>query len=74
MPQATSVIGHGIRRAGDIVVARNIAMRPLVECPQAQEVRPRGGGRGRTFGGPALGRPIVAIEPDGSLCHVAVGA
>ena len=50
MPQATSVIGHGVRFSGNMVVSGDVSMLPLMERIEAKKVG-AGGGRG--------GRPLV---------------
>jgi hypothetical protein len=66
------IIGHGIGRAGNMVIARKaVAMMALVKTAhQAEEVGGRITGGDGAFGGSAGGRGVVVEEREGAFTGI----
>jgi hypothetical protein len=70
VPKTRCVIGHCIGRAGNMVIAKAVAMVTLVKAAQTKEVGGRVAGRDGAFGGAADGRGIVVEEGESAFTGV----
>ena len=70
VPQAGAVVSHDVGRSRDVVMLGQVAMMPLVEGCQAQEVGSRTSGGGGSFAVPVQSRCVVCEVVDGLLPDV----
>ncbi len=71
VPEPTGIIGHGVERARNIMMAGVVAVCALEERIKAEEVGAGGGSSRSPFGCPGEGGPVVAMDPERTLMHVA---
>ena len=67
---AGGVVGHAIEGARQVVMERDIAVVPLVQRHEAQQVRRRFRSGGRAFAGPEEGGKVVSLVADGSFAEI----
>jgi hypothetical protein len=70
VPETRRIIGHGIGRSSNMVVAKVVAMVELVKTAQAEEVGGTVTGGDGTFGGSAHGRGVVVEEREGTFTGI----
>ena len=70
VPETRCIIGHGIGRSGNMVVAKAVAMMALVKTAQTEEVGGRITGGDEAFGGAADGRGVVVEEREGAFTGI----
>ena len=70
VPKTRCIIGHRIGRAGNMVIAKAVAMVTLVEAAQAKKVGGRITGGDGAFGGAADGWGIVVEEGESAFTGV----
>ena len=70
VPGARTEVGHTVRGARDVVVSRNVAVKPLVMSLEAQEVRRGTSGGGGSFTEPVDVCLVVGTGPDGAFSNV----
>jgi hypothetical protein len=73
VPETTGVVHHGVKFAGNEVVAGEKTMGPLEEGVKSQKVRAGGGGSSGALSGPSNSGAIVSVEPQGAFVDVALG-
>ena len=71
VPQSAGVVGHAVQRTGEIMMARMVAMRTLEERVKTEEVGPGCRGAGRPFSRPGEGSPVIPMDPECTLVHMA---
>lgn len=69
VPPAARVISHDIGGARDVVMEGHIAVVPLMQGIEAEQVGTGRTCRGRAFSRPGKGGLIVASKPEGALGH-----
>jgi hypothetical protein len=74
VPEAASIISHGVERAGDVVVTWEETVVALEEGIEAEEVGTGGGSGGGPFGGPGQCRAVIAMDPDCPFMDMASGS
>ena len=72
MPQTTRIVGHDVHWPGDVMVARDIAVAPLMDRVETQEVRADSNGSRRSFVGPRNSGLVVAGNPNSALGDIAM--
>jgi hypothetical protein len=70
VPETRCIIGHGIGRSGNMVIAKAVAMMALVKTAQAEEVGGRITGGDGAFGGSAHGGGVVIEEREGTFTGI----
>jgi hypothetical protein len=67
LPEARAIVGHGVGRPWDVIVAREIPMKTLVDGLEAEEVGSWATGGGGAFALPKYGGGVVVEVMDGAL-------
>jgi hypothetical protein len=74
MPQTRAVVGHNVKRAGNVVKGGMITVEALVQGLEAKEVGRRAVGSDRTLSLPGNSRGVVCTGMDSAFPNVDEGS